>query len=189
MIRGRVVAIRPVEDDDAPHIHRWMNLPEVWRQMDYQRPVSLADVHEDIARSRAEGQPFTILVDDVPVGRIGLNRFRARDRICSMYMYIGDPASWGHGFGRDAIMALLGYAFDRWDLHQVELTALADNERAVRLYRSAGFVEEARLRERSFKEGAWVDWSVMSITREEFDAARAAWEARSASGEPTPASP
>jgi len=26
------------------------------------------------------------------VGRIGLNRMRRRDRICSMYLFIGDPA-------------------------------------------------------------------------------------------------
>jgi RimJ/RimL family protein N-acetyltransferase len=176
VIKGRKVLLRPVEEGDAPLIHRWMNNPEVWRYMDYEQPLSLTDVHQDIERSRKEGFPFTILVGDRPIGRIGLNRVRRRDRICAFYLYIGEPAYWGQGYARDATFALLAYAFDRWDFHQVELWALADNNRAVSTYSSCGFVEEARLRERSFKGGAWVDHVVMSVTRSEFGQARRAWE-------------
>jgi RimJ/RimL family protein N-acetyltransferase len=168
MIRGRSVVLRPVEDEDAPLIHRWMNEPSVWRQMDYERPYSLADVREDIERSRAEGQPFTILVDHRPIGRIGLNAFRRRDRLAAMYLYIGDRGSRGKGYGKDAVLTLLGYAFDRFDLVRVELWALGDNARALEAYRACGFVEEARLPDRSFKDGGWVDRVVMSVTREAF---------------------
>jgi RimJ/RimL family protein N-acetyltransferase len=168
MIRGRSVVLRPVEDDDAPLIRRWMNEPSVWREMDYERPFSLADVRDDIERSRAEGQPFTIVVDDWPVGRIGLNAFRRRDRLAAMYVYIGEPDCWGKGYGRDAVLTLLGYAFDRFDLVRVELWALGDNARALETYLACGFVEEARLPERSYKEGGWVDRVVMSVTRQAF---------------------
>jgi RimJ/RimL family protein N-acetyltransferase len=65
-------------------------------------------------------------------------------------------------------MTLLGYAFDRMDLARIELWALGDNEPALALYRACGFVEEARLPERSWKEGAWVDRVVMSVTKERF---------------------
>ena len=164
MIRGRAVGLRPVEDADAPLIRRWMNEPLVWREMDYERPVSLADVREDIERSRAEGQPFTIVVEDRPVGRIGLNAFRRRDRLAAMYVYIGEPDCWGKGYGKDAVLTLLGYAFDRFDLARVELWALGDNHRALETYRACGFVEDARLPERSFKDGAWVDRVVMMLT-------------------------
>ena len=176
MIEGKRVTLRSVAEADHPPIHRWMNDPEVWHYMDYERPVSLADVVADVDRSRAEGFPFTIVVDDQPIGRIGLNQFRRRDRICSMYMYIGERDFWGHGYAQDAVMALLGYAFDRWDLHQVELWALGDNNRGVATYARCGFVEEARLRDRSWKGGAWVDRVVMSINREEFQARRAEWQ-------------
>jgi RimJ/RimL family protein N-acetyltransferase len=176
MIRGKKTTLRPVEDSDLPLIQRWMNQPDVWRYMDYERPYSAEDVREDIERSRQEGHPFTILVGDRPIGRIGLNGFRARDRICAMYLFIGDPDFWGQGYARDACMALLSYAFDRMDLNQVELWTLADNVRAIPMYRRCGFVEEAVLRERSFKEGKWVDHVVMSVNRSEFESARAKWE-------------
>ncbi len=179
MIGGKRVVLRAVEDSDLPLILRWVNDPEVWRYMDYELPYSMPDVREDVERSRREGQPFTITVDDRPIGRIGLNQFRRRDRICSFYMFIGEPAFWGQGFARDAVMTLLRYAFDRWDLHQIELWTLADNNRAIAMYQRCGFIEEARLRSRSWKEARWVDHVVMSVTREEFGSAAARWDAES----------
>jgi RimJ/RimL family protein N-acetyltransferase len=173
MIQGNRVSLRPVAESDFPLIHRWMNHPEVWHYMDYERPVSLADVGDDVERSRREGVPMTILVGDRPIGRIGLNQFRRRDRLCSLYMYIGEPTFWGQGYAGDAIMALLGYAFDRWDLNLVELWVLGDNDRASSTYQRCGFTVEGRLRQRSFKGGRWVDRVHMSVTREEFARARA----------------
>jgi [ribosomal protein S5]-alanine N-acetyltransferase len=102
------------------------------------------------------------------IGRIGLYGFRARDRIAALYMYIGEPDCWGKGFGRDAVVALIRFAFDRWDLARVELWALGDNDHALALYRACGFVADATLPERSFKDGRWVDRVVMSVTRDGF---------------------
>jgi RimJ/RimL family protein N-acetyltransferase len=174
MLRGDRVVLRAVEDDDVPHIHRWMNHPDVWRNMDYEQPFSLADVREDVERSRTEGVPFTIEVGGWPIGRVGLNRFRRLDRIAALYLYIGEPDAWGHGYAHEALDTLLAYAFDRFDLWQVELWTLADNEKAIRVYAACGFVEEGTLRDRSWKEGRWVGHLVMSVNRDEFEKARAA---------------
>jgi RimJ/RimL family protein N-acetyltransferase len=72
---------------------------------------------------------------------------------------------------------LLAHAFDRLDLHQVELWTLAANDRGIRVYERCGFVTEARLRERSFKDGRWLDHVVMSVNRDEFAKARERWQA------------
>lgn len=177
MISGKRVVLRPIEEEDLPLIARWQNHPEVWWYMDYERPFSLADVVEDEARSRTEGYPFVITVDGRGIGRIGLNGFRRRDRICALYLFIGEPAFWGRGHAQDAVMALLAHAFDRLDLHQVELWTLAANDRGIRVYERCGFVTEARLRERSFKDGRWLDHVVMSVNRDEFAKARERWQA------------
>jgi len=168
MIHGIRVLLRPVEDRDHPLIHAWQNDPEVWWLMDYEAPFSMEDIVESERRAREEGHPFVIEVDGTTIGRIGLNQFRRRDRICSLYVFIGERSAWDRGFGTDAIAALVDEAFDRFDLHRVELWSLADNARAIRVYRKCGFEVDAQLPERSWKSGAWVDRVVMSATRDAF---------------------
>ena len=83
-------------------------------------------------------------------------------------MFIGEPSAWGSGLGRDAVRALVAFAFARFDLERIELWSLATNERAIRSYRSCGFNVDATLERRSFRGGEWVDRVVMSVTRETF---------------------
>jgi RimJ/RimL family protein N-acetyltransferase len=172
MIRGERVVLRPVEESDYPLIHAWQNDPEIWWYMDYEQPFSLEDIAESEERARQEGHPFVIEAEGRTIGRIGLNQFRRRDRICSLYAFVGDRTVEGKGYGREAILTLLAYAFDRMDLYQVELWALAPNERAIKTYERCGFGRDATLRERSFKDGEFVDRIVMSVNRKEIENAR-----------------
>ena len=173
VIKGQRVILRRVEPADHPHIHRWQNDHFVFRWMDYTRAFSLEDVQNSEHQATLEGHPFVIDVDGDPVGRIGLNNFRPRARMASLYVFIGDEDARGKGYGRDALMALLTYAFDTLNLRQVELWTLADNERAIRMYKGCGFVEDGRLRDRSWIEGHYIDHLVMSVNAEEFARTRA----------------
>jgi RimJ/RimL family protein N-acetyltransferase len=173
MIKGKRVSLRRVEPSDYELIRRWQNDPMVFRWMDYSRPYSLADIKESEERATQEGHPFIIEVEGRPQGRIGLNNFRPRDRMASLYIFLGERESWGKGYGRDALMALLAYGFDTQNLRQIELWTLADNERAIHMYKSSGFVEDGRLRDRSWIEAHYIDHLVMSITAEEFARVRA----------------
>ena len=169
-IPGDRVILRPVAASEYALIAAWQNQPDVWWLMDYDRTFSVEDIAASEAQAAIEGCPFVIELNGRPIGRIGLNRFRPRDRLCGVYVYIGEPEAWGLGYGRDAISALLGHAFRHWDVDLVELWTLADNERAVRAYRACGFRTDGRLRARSLKDGRRHDHLIMSVTREEFEA-------------------
>jgi len=71
---------------------------------------------------------------------------------------IGIAPSWqGRGVGRKLITRLLDWA-DRWaGIQRVELWVHVDNERAIALYRSLGFVEEGRHLAYALKNGRYVD--------------------------------
>jgi putative acetyltransferase len=63
----------------------------------------------------------------------------------------------GRGVGRRLLRRLLDWA-DNWGgVLRVELWAHADNERAIALYRSLGFVEEGRHRGYALRGGQFVD--------------------------------
>lgn len=174
VIRGRKVVLRRVEERDHPDIQRWQNDPDVFRMMDYERPFSLEDIHESEAKAAQEGIPLIIEVDGNGVGRIGLNNFRHRDGLASLYLFVGERSAWGQGVGLDAVVALLRYGFDELALRRIELWTLGDNDVAIRLYKRAGFIIDATIPERSFKEGQYVDHVVMSVDRESAEAARLA---------------
>jgi RimJ/RimL family protein N-acetyltransferase len=177
MLKGQHVVLRRVEPRDHEDIQRWQNDPEVFRRMDYIRPFSLDDIHESERRAIEEGHPFIIEVEGRGIGRTGLNNFRRRDRIASLYIFVGERDAWGHGHGYDAIMTLLRYGFDNLGLRIIELWMLGDNERAAALYKKIGFVEDARLPNRSFHAGTYIDHMVMSIDGEGFERARSGWDA------------
>lgn len=167
-VRGELVTLRLVEDADFDVFCRWMNDPDIAWWMDYEHEFSVDDIAEDIAVARREGMVFTITVDEIPVGRIGLNRFRQDEKIASTYMFVGEANLRRQGVGRDAMMALLRYAFGERGLVLVDLMVLSENNAAIGLYRSCGFIEDGRLRNRSWKQDHWMDHVWMSVTRDEF---------------------
>jgi putative acetyltransferase len=76
---------------------------------------------------------------------------------------IGLASEWqGRGLGRRMMQRLLDWA-DNWaGVLRVELWVHADNERALALYRSLGFVEEGRHVAYAMKNGRYVDSLTMA---------------------------
>jgi isopentenyldiphosphate isomerase len=85
-------------------------------------------------------------------------------RVVRLSLLIGEPDDWGQGYASDALDTFLDAAFEGWYLHRIWLEVEAENERALRLYRSAGFADEGTLREARFRNGARHDLYLMGIT-------------------------
>jgi RimJ/RimL family protein N-acetyltransferase len=60
---------------------------------------------------------------------------------------------------------LVDYAFRLRNLRKVWLTVLGSNARAMGAYQKCGFVEEGRLRQQVWSNGAYVDLVYMGILR------------------------
>nr|HET7859524.1 GNAT family protein [Caldimonas sp.] len=86
----------------------------------------------------------------------------------------------GQGYGRACVRLLAQMAFRDLGAHRFWLDVRSANARALALYRSEGFVEEGRLRE-SVKSGSGYDsLVVLSMLKDEYEAAVAARDARAA---------
>lgn len=53
---------------------------------------------------------------------------------------IGDKASWGKGFAKEASYKILTYCFEELSLSKITLGVIKDNSSAVRLYEKMGFI-------------------------------------------------
>lgn len=74
------------------------------------------------------------------------------------------------GYGRAALRLTIQRAFDEHEAHRLWLDVKPHNERALSLYRSAGFVEEGLLRDALYYGGRFESLIVMSILRPEWNA-------------------
>ena len=58
---------------------------------------------------------------------------------------------------------MLEHAFGTLGIHRIALFVFEFNERAIRSYRSCGFVVEGRARESIWRDGRWWDELAMSV--------------------------
>ena len=177
MLEGRLVRLRPLEPDDTERCYRWFNDQEVIGNLIAVRyPISMVHEERFIRERPANDANGVLLAIDTRAGRhigtIGLYDVRAEDRKAALAITIGEKECWSQGFGADAVVTLLRFAFDEMGLHRVWLTTVEYNARAIACYRRCGFQEEARLRQEVFKHGRFWDFIQMGILRNDFEELR-----------------
>ncbi len=88
---------------------------------------------------------------------------------------IGERDKWNKGYGTDAMLVVLRYAFQELNLRRVALSVSAYNPRAIRSYEKVGFIHEGRMRQFFLRDGQRWDIVFMGILRDE-------WLARTKAG-------
>jgi ribosomal-protein-alanine N-acetyltransferase len=172
VLKGRQVELRAIERTDLRTIWRWYNDVELELLAGGDiRPQTFKQMEAHFEKELKEHAPmrFAIVVDGVLIGACGLWDW---DDALSLRLAIaiGEKSYWGKGYGRDAVNTLLDYAFRHRNAHKVWLEVLANNERAIRAYKSCGFIAEGRIRDNAWRDGHYVDELVMGILRDEWEA-------------------
>ena len=174
MLKGLRVTLRSIEREDLPVLWAFNNDlgVELAGGGDPPMPQSLARLQaryeESLRRGDRDGAHFAIERDGTLIGMCDLFRFDETAQTCELGIVIGDKASWGQGYGREAVSLLLQYAFQYRNQHKVWLRVNATNERAIRAYRASGFVEEGRQRSQVWSDGRHIDLVLMGVLREEW---------------------
>ena len=173
MLEGRLVRLRAVDAEDRSRAAAWLNDPEVTYYLT-ERYGRAGDgetwLSDDSANGFATGVRLTIdTKDGVHIGAVNLHRINAEDRKAGLGIIIGAKEHWGRGYGEDAVVTLLRFAFHEMNLNRVWLTVVGGHERAIVCYRRCGFVEEARRRQEVYKHGRYWDFIAMGILRSEFE--------------------
>lgn len=77
------------------------------------------------------------------------------------------PDAQGQGYGKRILKAGAEYALRDLGFHRVTAEALETNIAAVHIIRAAGFKPEGTLRAYVWRDGAWKNWHLFSLLREE----------------------
>ena len=174
MLEGKLVRLRAREPDDVERAYTWINDRVVTQFLTARYPLSRADEQrwlEGTTSGFADGVHLAVdTLEGVHIGNIDLTETRAEDRKAGLGVMIGEKKYWSNGYGTDAIVTLLRFAFEEMNLNRVWLTALEFNDRAIACYKKCGFQEEGRLRQELFSGGRYHDLVAMGVLRDEFAA-------------------
>jgi RimJ/RimL family protein N-acetyltransferase len=176
MLEGKRVRLRALERGDAERGHRWINDGQVRELLHGMRyPVSVEDEERWLEGATSSSFSRVALAietrEGAHIGNAELRGVSAEDRRGELGILIGEKEYWGKGYGTDATVTVLRFAFEVMNLHRVWLTTGDNNPRAIACYRKCGFREEGRLRQDRYLGGRYSDTIVMGVLREEFEAA------------------
>ncbi len=170
-LKGKRVTLRPVSEKDIPLFLRWFNDPEVRQFITTIFPVTEAGEREwveGLTKKSSTDVVLVIEVKGVPIGTMGLHRINWQDRTATTGAVIGDKRYWNKGYGTDAKMVLLDYAFNTLNLRKIMSTAIAFNRRSVAYSQKCGYKIEATLSSQHFRNGRYWDEIILGLFKEQW---------------------
>ncbi len=168
---GNKTNLRPVSREDIPKILVWINDPEV-RQFVSSVVPTTQKFEEDWVDGLCKDKDNIVLVivtkEGKAIGLMGLHRIDWVNRVATTGALIGDKEYWGKGFGSDAKMALLDYAFNTLNLRRINSDVIAFNERSLNYSLRCGYQIEGKKRQAMFRHGKYWDRIELGLLREEW---------------------
>ena len=138
------VTLRPIEPEDNPRLVAWRNSAEVAQGLFSEGRLTLPEQEAWYRRYLDDPSQARFVIESPqlgPVGCCGLTDRDAAGASAGLSIFLGEPLARRQGLAREALGALLDFAFGAWKLKRVVAELYADNLPARHLYASAGFRE------------------------------------------------
>jgi RimJ/RimL family protein N-acetyltransferase len=173
--RLRLRALTPA---DAPALYAIFSDLEVVRYWsapplaDLAAAVALQAAIESLFQARTLFQWGIVRADDDRVlGTCTLAEIDLQHHRAAIGFALGRTA-WGQGFAREAVRALVDFAFLELGLHRIGADADPRNHRSIAVLEALGFVREGLQRETYFVADEWQDAVMFGLLRREWQARR-----------------
>lgn len=179
-LEGFRTTLRPFGEEDLPSVTRWINDPRVRKFVSAYLPASLAAEREWIAGQGKDAKNIVLAIVTKPegilIGSMGLHGINWKDRVATTGALIGERSYWGKGYGTDAKMALLEYAFHELDLYKICSTVAAFNKRSLAYSLHCGYRVEGRRKEHMVMNGRRYDHIDLALFRRQWEPIWRRWK-------------
>ena len=169
---GQRVSLRPLARGDLVYLRKWLEDAEIRGLIGETSPMSKADSEKFLEKVRADTQRawFMVVVRESNrvIGEAGLLRMDHAWHTTDISVIIWERDEWGKGYGTEAILLLLDYAFGHLKFHRAAIGVVGFNERALRFWANLGFKREGAQRDGYYYDGKYHDFILMSILEDEF---------------------
>ncbi len=176
-IESKRLVLRAVEPNDARFLADMISDPEVRGILgayDLVFPVS-ADMEDRWIAAASKTEDIHLIISlkkgSSPLGILSLKDMNKRNGSAHLSIIL-EKKSWDKGYGTEAVTEVLGFLFQRKNMHRVWLRVAEYNARAIACYKKCGFKVEGTLREDHYAGDAWHSSFVMSVLDKDFRRAR-----------------
>ena len=171
-LSGRRVNLRPIARADIPTLIRWINDPQVREFLGVANfPKTEREEEEWVARMGKNDTDISLGIETkegVLIGTMGIHQIDWVNRMATTGALIGEKAYWGKGFGTDAKMALLEYAFNTLNLHKICSSVIAFNKRSLAYSLHCGYKVEGKRKKHIFRKGKYWDRIELGLFKEDW---------------------
>ncbi|MFN2223586.1 MAG: GNAT family N-acetyltransferase [Candidatus Promineifilaceae bacterium] len=174
ILRGETVRLTALEQEDLTAIGRWYKDAGFARLFDATpaAPKSASQLTHWLDEVQKDKNGFLFAIrpvkEDTLLGYVELDGILWSQGNAWLALGLGQRDNWGKGYGTEAMQLALAFAFDELNLHRVQLSVFAYNERAIRLYEKLGFVREGTYREHLRRDGQFHDMYLYGLLRREW---------------------
>ena len=169
-LRGKKVILRPRHIDDVPRLARWINDPDVRKNIMTQFPLAEHDERAWVER-KSDDKEVLLSIDTIEgrhIGTMGLHRINWIDRTAVSGALIGEKDCWRKGYGTDAKMTLLAYAFLTLGLRKICSEAIEYNAGSLGFNAKCGYKQEGIRKKQIFREGKCWDVVLTAVFAEDW---------------------
>ncbi|MCI0405084.1 MAG: GNAT family N-acetyltransferase [candidate division Zixibacteria bacterium] len=171
-LKGKKTILRPLRKaTDFELCLRWINDPEVNPYLLVHFPVTEKKEKEwfdNLANNPSEVVLGIETLDGRLIGTMGLHRINNKDRTAMTGALIGEKEYWGKGYGTDAKMTILDYAFNTLNLRKVNSSVYAFNKRSLKYNLKCGYKVEGVRKKQIFRNGKYNDEIVIAVFKEDW---------------------
>ncbi|MFA6135865.1 MAG: GNAT family protein [Candidatus Paceibacterota bacterium] len=170
---GKKVILRPPNvETDVELFYRWINDPEVRCFLAVVLPVTIMEERKWVEGIGKNDENIIFVIetkeDGIPIGTMGLHRINWVFRTATTGALIGEKEYWGKGFGTDAKMTLLDYAFNTLNLRKICSSAFSYNGRSIGHNLKCGYQLEGVRKRQFFRKGRYWDQVLLAVFKRDW---------------------
>ncbi|MBI4992015.1 MAG: GNAT family N-acetyltransferase [Candidatus Harrisonbacteria bacterium] len=171
-LKGKKVILRPLnKETDLEHITRWINDHEVTQYLTIYLPTTRKNEEGWLDSLNKDKENIVLAIETLDgkfIGTMGIHQINWKDRTATTGALIGEKEYWGKGYGTDAKMLLLEYAFHTLNLRKICSVVFSFNKRSLRYSLHCGYKIEGTKRKQMFRKGRYWDEIILGLFKEEW---------------------
>lgn len=159
-LAGKKINLRPLAKADIPLLMRWINDQEIRDLIVATFPQTEQQEEQWLDNLGADNQDIVLGIETkegILIGEMSIQSINWIDRVASTGALIGEKKDRGMGYGTDAKMTLLDYAFNTLNLHKMCSTVIAYNKHSLSYNKKCGYKREGIRKRHIFKRGRYWD--------------------------------